>query len=379
MAEKRDYYEVLGVSKTASQDEIKSAWRKLAKTYHPDNKETGDEAKFKEAQEAYDVLKDDQKRAAYDQFGHAAFDQGGAGGPGGFNGGFNGGFAGGFEDVDLGDIFSSIFGGGGRRRQTRTGPQRGNDSVMRVKISFMDAINGKQIKLNVTYDQPCPTCNGTGAKSPNDVETCSRCHGTGTVRGRQQSLFGTVETQTVCPDCGGTGKKIKTPCPDCGGKGYKKVKTEIEVNIPAGINSGQQIRIPGKGERGQNGGQNGDLYLEVIVEPHQYFKRDGNDIHIDTSISMVDAALGVTLTVPTVYGDIEVKVPEGTQPGAILKVRGKGVKDLRSGIQGDQYIHLDVKTPTKLSKEQKELLQKFAGLQPKEESFFDRFKSKFKK
>ena len=221
----------------------------------------------------------------------------------------------------------------------------------------MDAINGKQIKLNVTYDQPCPTCNGTGAKSPNDVETCSRCHGTGTVRGRQQSLFGTVETQTVCPDCGGTGKKIKTPCPDCGGKGYKKVKTEIEVN----------------------GGQNGDLYLEVIVEPHQYFKRDGNDIHIDTSISMVDAALGVTLTVPTVYGDIEVKVPEGTQPGAILKVRGKGVKDLRSAIQGDQYIHLDVKTPTKLSKEQKELLQKFAGLQPKEESFFDRFKSKFKK
>lgn len=375
MAEKRDYYEVLGVSKTATKDEIKSAWRKLAKTYHPDNKETGDEAKFKEIQEAYDVLYDDQKRAAYDQFGHAAFEQGAGAGPGGFGGGFG---QGGFEDVDLGDIFSSIF-GGGRRRTTRTGPQRGNDTVQGIRISFMDAINGKKVKVNLTYDQPCPTCGGTGAKSPSDIETCSRCNGTGTVRGRQQSFFGTVETQTVCPDCGGTGKKIKEKCPDCGGKGYKKVKTEIEVNIPAGINSGQQIRIPGKGERGVNGGPNGDLYLEITVESHQYFKRDGNDIHIDASVSMVDAALGVTLTLPTVYGNIDVKVPEGTQPGAILKVRGKGVKDLRTGIQGDQYIHLDVKTPTKLSKEQKELLTRFASLQPKEESFIDRFKSKFKK
>lgn len=375
MAEKRDYYEVLGVSKNASKDEIKSAWRKLAKTYHPDNKETGNEAKFKECQEAYDVLYDDQKRATYDQFGYAAFEQGG-GGSGGFGGGF-GGF-GGFQDVDLGDIFSSFF-GGGKRHATRSGPQRGNDSLMGIKISFMDAITGKKIKVNVTYDQVCSSCNGTGAKSAKDIETCPTCNGTGTVKRRQQSIFGTVESQQTCPDCGGTGKRIKEKCSDCGGKGYKRVRTEIEVNIPAGISSGQQIRIPGKGERGTNGGPNGDLYLEVTVQAHDYFKRNGNDIHIEVPISMVDAALGATLSVPTVYGDIEVKVPEGTQPGQILKVRGKGVKDLRTGVEGDQYVHLNVRTPEKLSKEQKELLLKFSQVQPKNESFFDKVRNKWKK
>ena len=378
MAEKRDFYEVLGVSKSATKDEIKSAWRKLAKTYHPDNKETGDEIKFKEIQEAYDILYDDQKRAAYDQFGHAAFDQNAGGGAGGF-GGFGGGINGNFEDIDLGDIFGSIFGGGRRRSSQSTGPRRGNDTVMRVKISFMDAINGRKIKVNVTYDQPCASCRGSGAKTPNDVETCPRCRGTGHVRGRQQTIFGTVETQQVCPECGGKGKKIKEFCPDCGGKGYKKTKTEIDVNIPAGINTGQQLRIQGKGERGVNGGLNGDLYLEIVVDNHQYFKRQGNDIHVEIPVSMVDAALGVTLTVPTVYGDIEVKVPEGTQPGQILKVRGKGVKDLRTGIQGDQYITLNVETPTKLTKEQRELLSKFASLGSKGESIFDKFKNKFKK
>lgn len=375
MAEKRDYYEVLGVSKNASKDEIKSAWRKLAKTYHPDNKETGNEEKFKEIQEAYDVLYDDQKRATYDQFGHAAFENGN-GGAGGF-GGFNGQD---FDGFDINDIFSSFFGGGSRRRSSQRGPQRGNDSVMGVRISFMDAINGKKIKVNVTYDQPCSSCNGTGAKTPNDYTTCSTCHGTGTIKTQRRSPFGMiVESQSVCPDCNGTGKIVKEKCPDCGGKGYKKVKTEIEVNIPAGIASGQQIRIPGKGERGLNGGPNGDLYLEVAVEKHQYFVRDGNDIHLEVPLSMVDAALGVTISVPTVYGEVELKIPEGTQPGKVFRIRGKGVKDLRSGIQGDEYIHVDIKTPTNLTKEQRDLLTKFSGLESKKDKFIDRFKNKFKK
>lgn len=377
MAEKRDFYEVLGVNKSASKDEIKSSYRKLAKKYHPDNKETGDEAKFKEVQEAYDILYDDQKRSAYDQFGHAAFEQAG-GNPGGnpFEGGF-GGFGG--DGVDLGDIFSSFFGGGRRQRTNPTEPRRGNDVVMRVKVDFMDAINGRDITLSLNVDEKCSTCNGTGAKSPNDIHTCSHCGGRGYINTQRRSLFGVVESQEQCPYCGGTGKTIANKCPDCGGKGYVRKKKDINVHILAGINNGQQIRVNGMGERGVNGGPNGDLYVEVVVKPHSTFERDRNDIHITVPLDAVDATLGKTVDVPTVYGDVSLVIPAGTQPGQILRMKGQGIKDLRTGKPGDQYVHLDIKIPTNLSKEQKELLEKFKGTTKENDSLFAKFKRAFKK
>lgn len=381
MANKRDYYEVLGVSKTASDDEIKSNYRKLAKKYHPDlNKEPGAEEKFKEVQEAYDVLSDPNKRARYDQFGFAAFDPNG--GASGFNG-FDG-FQGGFQDVDLGDIFGSFFGGGSRRQSSqRTGPMKGNDSFISIKISFMDAVNGKKIELPITFDETCPNCNGTGAQTPNDVVTCSNCNGTGYVRQRTQTIFGAMETQKPCPTCGGSGKTIKNKCTACNGKGYRKTKTKIDVNIPAGINDGQQLRVAGKGERGLNGGPNGDLYIEINITKDSFFKREGKDIHIELPIDMISASLGATITVPTVYGDVEMTIPEGTQNGQILKLKSKGMKDLRSPIYGDQYVHIKVETPKNLNAEQKELLKKFQEIEQskknKGDSFFDKIKKSFKK
>lgn len=377
MAEKRDFYEVLGVNKSASKDEIKSAYRKLAKKYHPDNKETGSEAKFKEVQEAYDILYDDQKRSAYDQFGHAAFEQAG-GNPGGnpFQGGGFGGFG---DGVDLGDIFSSFFGGGSRRRSNPTGPRRGNDTVMRVKIDFMDAINGRDITLNHTVDEKCSACDGTGAKSPKDIHVCSHCGGTGVVRVQKRSLFGVVESQEECPYCNGTGKTIDNKCPDCGGKGYIRKKKDINVHILAGINNGQQIRVNGMGERGYNGGPNGDLYVEVIIKPHQTFQRDGNDIHIEVPVDVIDAILGTKVDIPTVYGDVSLTIPAGTQPGQILRMKGQGVKDLRSGKPGDQYVHLNIKVPTSLSGEQKALLEKYKATQKPADSWLAKFKKAFRK
>lgn len=374
MATKRDYYEVLGVAKSATKDEIKSAYRKLAKQYHPDNKETGNEEKFKEIQEAYDILYDDQKRSTYDQFGHAAFDNNMGGAGGGFNG-----FQGGFQDVDLGDIFGSFFGGGRRRSSAARGPMRGNDVFKRVRIDFMDAINGKKITIPHSYDQPCSKCGGTGAKSSSDIETCPTCGGKGTTSSRQQTLFGVFESQTTCPTCGGSGKIVKNKCDACGGKGFTHVSTDIEINIPAGINEGQQIRVPQKGERGINGGQNGDLFIEVIIKSHASFQRDGNDIHIEVPISIIDAIIGIEVSVPTVYGEVSVKVPAGTQSGQILKLKGKGVKDLRTGTPGDEFVHLKLVTPTKISKEQKELLLKFKALDDKKENIFEKFKKAFKK
>ena len=377
MAAKRDYYEVLGISKTASKDEIKSAYRKLARKYHPDNKETGDENKFKEVQEAYDILYDDEKRSAYDQFGHAAFEQ--AGGNPGQGNPFQGGFSGFDGGVDLNDIFSSFFGGGSRRSTRRqSGPQKGNDSFIRIKIDFMDAINGRDLDLPLTVEETCPTCNGTGAKTPNDIKTCPRCNGSGYIKTQRRSLFGVMESQDVCPDCGGTGKIITDKCPDCGGKGYIKKKITIKVHIPAGINEGQQIRVQGRGERGINGGPNGDLYVEIVIKPHSSFKRDGDDIHIEVPLDFVDACLGTKIDVPTVYSDVNLTIPAGTQPGQILRMKGQGVKNLRTGKPGDHYIHLIIKTPTALNKEQKELLVKFkeAG---KSTSFFDKFKKAFKR
>ena len=371
MADKRDFYEVLGVNKGSSADEIKRAYRKKAKQYHPDvNKDAGAEDKFKEVQEAYEVLSDDNKKAAYDRYGHAAFEQG-AGGPGGF-----GGF--GFDDVDLGDIFGSFFGGGGRR-QRQTGPRRGDDHLMHLEINFMDAINGVKKDIKINYDAPCSHCNGTGAKNPNDVTTCSRCHGSGQVQQQQSSPFGTFVTTTTCPDCNGTGKVVKNKCPDCHGKGYINKTVTVQLDIPAGINTNQQLRVSGKGARGQNGGPNGDLFVEIHVKAHSHFVRDGRNIYITVPISNIDATLGCEVDVPTVQGDVTLKIPAGTQSGTTLRLKGKGVKDIRSDNYGDQMVKIDVKIPAKLSSSEKELYQKLSKLTNKKESIFDTFKKTFKK
>ncbi len=382
MAEKRDYYEVLGVSKTASKDDIKSAYRKLAKKYHPDNKETGNEAKFKEVQEAYDILYDDNKRATYDQFGSAAFEQAGTN-PGGnpFNGGGFSGFNANGQDVDLNDIFSSFFGGGmggmGGQQRRRTGPMKGQDALSRVTIDFMDAVNGKDLTLNLAVDEKCPKCHGTGAKSPSDIHNCGQCGGAGYIRTQRRSVFGVMEGEEPCPNCGGTGKIITDKCPECSGKGYVHSKVDQVLHIPVGINNGQQIKVSGKGERGYNGGPNGDLYVEVNIKKHPFFTREGNDIHLDIPLEYADACLGTKIEVPTVYADVTLTIPAGTQSGQILRMRGQGIKDLRTKKPGDQYVHVNIKTPATLSKEQKESLEKYRKATT--ENVYDSYKKKFKR
>lgn len=374
---KRDYYEVLGVTKTATDDEIKKSYRRLAKKYHPDvNKEADAAEKFKEVQEAYEVLSDTQKRANYDQFGHAAFDQNGGAGYGGFSG-FGQGF-GGFEDVS--DIFESFFGGGSTRsRRNPNGPRKGQDRFMQMRIDFMDAIFGKSVEVSLSVDETCSECSGTGAKSKDDIEVCRRCNGTGHVTVNQRTPFGTFQSSSVCPECNGKGKTIKNRCNKCHGSGYVTKNTKLEVKIPAGIQTGQQLRMSGKGERGANGGPNGDLFIEIIVNKHEMFTRDGRDIHITLPISFVDATLGCKKDVPTVYGDVELNIPEGTQFGQVLRLKGKGVKDTRSTITGDQLVHIEIKTPTKLTKEQKELYEKLRNVEQKNnDSFFEKFKKSFK-
>ena len=380
MATKRDYYEVLGVNKNASKDDIKSSYRKLAKKYHPDNKETGDEAKFKEVQEAYDILYDDQKRSAYDQFGHAAFDQSQGGGQGGFGGfGGFGNFNGADFDVDLGDIFGSFFGGGARRSSAQTGPQKGEDVLMRLRVDFMDVVTGKDQEVTFDYDEDCAHCHGTGAETPNDIKTCSTCNGRGFVSRRKQVLFGYTEVQEVCPECRGKGKSITKKCSECGGSGHKRVKKTITIHIPVGINNGQQIRAQGMGGAGINGGPHGDLYIEINVKSHQYFQREGNDIHLEVPIDFIDAILGNTIEVPTVYGFEKIEIPAGTQVGTVLKIKGKGIQDLRTKKPGDEYVHLQIKIPTSLNRKQKEALEAYRDTNEKGSSIFDKFKKAFKK
>lgn len=356
MAEKRDYYEVLGVSKTASDSEIKSAYRKLAKKYHPDmnpgDKEA--EAKFKEASEAYAILSDADKRRQYDQFGHAAFDGGAGGGAGGFD--FNG-----FDMGDIfGDIFGDFFGGGGRSRSANNGPMKGQNVRVSVHLTFEEACFGteKEIELNIKED--CAKCHGTGAKQGTQPETCSKCGGKGQVVFTQQSLFGVVRNVQACPDCHGTGKIIKDRCPDCGGSGYISRRKKISVSIPAGIDNGQSIRIRDKGEPGINGGPRGDLLVQVIVGRHPIFQRQDYDIYSTAPITFAQAALGAEVRIKTIDGDVMYTVKPGTQTDTRVRLRGKGVPTTRNKqVRGDHYVTLVVQVPTKMNAEQKELLKAF--------------------
>lgn len=319
---KRDYYEVLGVSKTASAQEIKKAYRKLSKQYHPDiNKDPGADEKFKELTEAYEVLSDDNKKAQYDQFGHAAFGQGtgGFGGSGGFSGfgGFDG-FGGDFDD--LGDIFSSFFGGGSSRRRNPNAPRQGEDLLHRVHITFQESVFGTKKTIKLRKDEKCNHCNGTGAKDPSSVSTCTRCHGSGQEAVVQDTPFGRIQTQRTCSDCNGTGKIIKDKCSHCFGKGYNNQEVTYEVEIPAGISDGQRVRLPQKGGAGINGGPAGDLFIEVSVSEDKYFHREGDDIYTELELSPAQAALGAKVDVRTLTGEIELNVPSGTQHGRKFKL-----------------------------------------------------------
>lgn len=358
MAEsKRDYYEVLGVPKNADDSAIKSAYRKLAKKYHPDMN-PGDkdaEAKFKEASEAYAVLSDPDKRRQYDQFGHAAFEQGGPGGFGGFD----------FGSMDFGDIFGDIFGdlfGGGRSRGGRSynGPMKGANLRASVRITFEEAVFGCEKEIEPLQKDECRTCHGTGAKPGSSPITCTKCGGKGQVVFTSQSLFGTVRNVQTCPDCNGTGKMIKDKCPDCHGQGYISSRKKLAVSIPAGIDSGQAVRLRDKGEPGTNGGPRGDLLVEVIVEPHPIFQRQDMNIFSTAPISFAVAALGGDILIDTVDGKVSYTVKPGTQTDTKIRLKGKGVPSLRSSnVRGDQYVTLVVQTPAKLSSDAKKLLKEF--------------------
>lgn len=375
---KRDYYEVLGVQKSAGEDEIKKAYRSLAKKYHPDMN-PGDkdaEVKFKEVNEAYAVLSDSEKRAKYDQFGHAAFDPSAGGGFGGF-GGFGGG------DFDFGDIFSSFFGGGGSSSRSRQNmPIDGDDIGARVTISFDEAAFGTKKEINFARVENCPDCSGKGAKSESDIETCSECRGTGRVMVKQQTILGYMQTQRTCQSCRGAGKIIKNPCSNCNGKGRIKINKKLEVNIPAGIDDRQNIVLRGQGSAGVRGGVNGDLIIEVRVKEDKIFERSGNNIYCEVPISFAEAALGADIDVPVLGGGTEkYKIPEGTQSGTSFTLRGKGISDINTKRPGDLIITVAVETPRNLSSEQKKLLSDFAaalgeGNGAKKESFFKKLFNK---
>lgn len=362
MAEsKRDYYEVLGVSKDADDATLKKAYRQVAKKYHPDMNPGDAEAekKFKEASEAYAVLSDPEKRRQYDQFGHAAF-EGGAGGAGGF-GGFDFGGAD-FSDI-FGDIFGDLFGGSGRRGRGSQGPMKGMNIRKSVRITFEEAVFGCEKEIEVVLKDPCPKCSGTGAKQGTSPETCSKCGGKGQVVYTQQSFFGTVQNVQTCPDCHGTGKIIREKCPDCSGTGFVASKKKIAVSIPAGIDNGQSVRIREKGEPGTNGGPRGDLLVEVVVSRHPIFQRQDMHIFSTVPISFAQAALGADVKIKTVDGDVLYTVKPGTKTDTKVRLKGKGVPSIRnSQVRGDHYVTLIIQTPEHLSSEAKEALRKFDAL-----------------
>jgi molecular chaperone DnaJ len=366
---KRDYYEVLGVAKTASDDEIKKAYRKLAMKYHPDRNPDNPEAeeKFKEAAEAYEILSDSEKRSMYDRMGHNAF-EGGMGGGGGFGGGFSA------EDIfsQFGDIFGGAFGGGGRQQQRA---RRGSDLRYVLELTLEEAVKGIKKTITFSAPAPCETCSGKGSQNPNDVETCKTCHGAGQVR-MQQGFF---SVQQTCSTCRGQGKIIKNPCKSCHGSGVADRQQTLEVTIPAGVDNGDRVRLSGKGEAIRDG-QSGDLYVEVVVREHEIFQRDGADLYMDVPVSIADAALGKEIQIPTLDGRVSLKIPEGTQTGKLFRLRGKGVKPVRTSMQGDLLCRIVIETPVNLTSRQRELLQELqASLDgedskssPKKKSFFDR-------
>ena len=388
MADKRDYYEVLGVQKGASEDEIKKAYRQKAKQYHPDLN-PGDkdaEAKFKEANEAYEVLSDAQKRARYDQFGHAGVDPNyGAGGAGGFGGGF-GGFGGEGVDFDLGDLFGSFFGGfgGGSRRADPNGPRRGEDLEARVTISFEEAAKGCKRTVDVTRVDSCPECHGSGAKAGTSAKTCPDCGGRGFVNVQQRTAFGVISTQKSCPKCQGKGRVIENPCPKCRGNGRVSARTQVEINIPAGIDNRQVFNVSGAGNAGVNGGPRGDLKVAVFVRPHPVFEREGYNVWLELHVAFTQAALGDTLRIPTLDGEVNFDLPAGTQSGEVLCMRGRGIQVLNSKSRGDQLVRIIVDTPRNLSQKQRDLmaeLEKELGVKRgapvgnKKSNFFDKFKN----
>ena len=363
---KRDYYEVLGVSKTASDDEIKKAYRKLAMKYHPDRNPDNAQAeeKFKEAAEAYEVLSDGEKRSMYDRAGHSAF-EGGFGGGGGFSA----------EDIfsQFGDIFGGAFGGGGRQQQRQ---RRGSDLRYVMELTLEEAVKGVKKTITFTAPAPCETCDGKGSKNPNDVETCRTCHGAGQVR-MQQGFF---SVQQTCSTCRGQGKIIKNPCNTCHGSGVADRQQTLEVTIPAGVDNGDRVRLTGKGEAIRDG-QAGDLYVEVVVREHEVFQRDGADLYMDVPVSIADAALGKEIEIPTLDGRVSLKIPEGTQTGKLFRLRGKGVRPVRSSMVGDLLCRIVVETPVNLNSRQRELLKELQAsldgdghaASPKKKSFFDWF------
>ncbi|NLL69818.1 MAG: molecular chaperone DnaJ [Epulopiscium sp.] len=377
MAAKRDYYEILGVDRTASEAEIKKAYRKLAKQYHPDMNPDNEDAeqKFKEATEAYEVLSDTEKRSQYDQFGHAAF-----------NGAGPGGFSGGFTDFDMGDIFGSMFGdifGGGMNQRQRTGPMQGADVRTSINIDFHEAAFGVDKEIEIVVGENCTTCHGTGAKPGTQPQTCKHCNGTGQVRYNQNTLFGSMTSIRTCDVCQGEGKIIADPCNTCHGKGIVKNKKKIQVNIPAGIDHGQSIRLQGKGEPGQRGGPYGDLLITILVKPHPIFERQGYDIYCKIPITFVQAALGGKLQVPTLDGKVEYSIKEGTQTGTTFRLKGKGVPYLRNPkMRGDQYVTVTIDVPTRLNEEQRKKLEEFAQISGDEvhsqrKGFFEKVKDAF--
>ena len=380
MADKRDYYEVLGVEKNASDGEIKKAYRKLAMKYHPDQN-PGDktaEEKFKEINEAYEVLSDADKKARYDQYGFAGVDPN-------FNpnagfGGFGGGGFGGFGD--LGDIFGDFFGGGASSSGRRRGPAKGQNVVSEIEISFEDAAFGCEREITFSRIETCSTCHGTGAKEGTSPQTCTYCHGTGTVRTQQNFMGMTMQSENPCPTCGGKGKLIKEPCTVCKGKGKVRRNKTVKVNVPAGIDNGQSFRLRGEGNCGSNGGPSGDVLVTVTVKPHALFERDGANVLCEMPITFTQAALGAEIEVPTLDGKVRYNIPEGTQTGTTFRLKGKGIPYVGYKNRGDQYVTVVVETPTKLTREQKELLKKLESTmddegQPKRKGFFEKLRDSF--
>ena len=375
MAEKRDYYEVLGIQKGASEDEIKKAYKKLARKYHPDMNPGDKEAeeKFKEINEANEVLSDPEKKARYDQFGFAGVDPNYGAGAGG------GAYGGGFDFGDLGDIFGSFFGGGfgGGQRRNPNAPQRGESIRASVSVSFTEAAFGCEKSVTLERSEQCPTCKGNGCAPGTTPEICPDCHGTGTVQTRRQTPMGVFASNGPCRKCGGTGRLIHQPCPDCRGTGAVRKRKTIKVNIPAGIDHGQTISLRGQGNAGRNGGPAGDLLITVMVQPHELFRRDGVDVFCEAPITFTQAVLGAELEIPTIDGKVKYSIPEGTQTGTVFRLKGKGIPVLNGRGRGDQYVTVTIETPRNLNKEQKEALRKFS--ETLGESNYEKRKSFFKK